>query len=142
MSEIKPPLILYIEDNPDNRKLVLKVLTAAGFNVHAVADGLAGLDFVDQRQPDLVLMDISMPHMDGYQVTQLLRQKSNMADIPIIALTAHAMKGDEEKSLDAGCTGYIRKPIDIDRFPAEVTAYLDHAHTPAPANQSLDRGVS
>lgn len=142
MSEISLPLILYIEDNPDNRKLVQKVLSVAGFNVHAVPDGLAGLSFVEQNRPDLVLMDISMPHMDGYQVTQLLRQKPNMSDVPIIAVTAHAMKGDEEKSLDAGCNGYIRKPIDIDRFPAEVTAYLNRGDTPAPANQPVDRGVS
>ncbi|MDJ0754050.1 MAG: response regulator [Ardenticatenaceae bacterium] len=136
------PIILYIEDNQDNRKLVQKVLTAAGFEIHAVPDGPSGLSFVDDKTPDLVLMDIGMPHMDGYEATKLLRRKQGMADIPIIALTAHAMKGDEEKSLDAGCNGYIRKPINIDRFPSEVLFFLNRARTPAKSKFNLEVGGS
>lgn len=116
--------ILYIEDNPDNRKLVSRLLTAYGFDINVVENGQAGLDFVKTEKPDLILMDISMPQMDGFTVTKLMRQNKALDSTPIIALTANVMKGDREKTLAAGCDGYIQKPINIDIFPDQIRSFL------------------
>lgn len=119
-----PPFILYVEDNPDNRKLVSRLLTAYNFEVHTVPDGQTSLNFVTNATPDLILMDINMPHMDGYTVIKQMRQLKHLQDTPIIALTANVMKGDREKSIKAGCNGYIQKPISVDTFPEQIRAYL------------------
>jgi len=116
--------ILYIEDNPDNRKLVYRLLTAYKFDIHVVADGQAGLEFIQTTQPDLILMDISMPKMDGFTVTKHIRKNNMLDNTPIIALTANVMKGDREKTLEAGCDGYIQKPINIDTFPDQIRSFL------------------
>lgn len=117
-------VILYVEDNADNRKLITRLLTAYDYTVHTASDGPAGLEFVQHHTPDLILMDMSMPGMDGYEVTERMRQLPHLAQVPIVALTANVMKGDKERSLEVGCDGYIQKPISIDNFPQQIQSFL------------------
>ena len=130
MSMDHSPHVLYVEDNVDNRKLVSRLLSAYDFDIHVVPDGPAGLEYVQDKQPDLILMDINMPGMDGYTVIRKMRELPHLQTIPIVALTANVMKGDREKSLDAGCNGYIQKPISVDTFPSEVLAFLGNRSNP------------
>lgn len=125
----KAPVILYIEDNLDNRKLISRLLTAFGYEVHTAVDGVDGLAFVQNNTPDLILMDLSMPEMDGYTVTHKMRTLPHLKHVPIIALTANVMKGDRERSLEAGCDGYIQKPISVDTFPTQLRAFLNKGRT-------------
>lgn len=123
--------ILYIEDNDTNRMLVRRVLTAEGYTLLEAADGPAGVRAAEEHLPDLILMDINLPELDGYQVTSHLKSNPQLSHIPVIAITANVMQGDREKSLDAGCDGYIQKPIDIDRLPEQVANFITrsrHAH--------------
>jgi len=116
--------ILYVEDNAVNRLLVRRVLTHAGYAVLEAEDGLSGIQMAQEERPDLILMDIMIPSMDGYQVTTKLKTLPELANTPIIALTAKAMEGDRERALIAGCDGYIAKPIDVDRLPLQVAEFL------------------
>jgi two-component system cell cycle response regulator DivK len=116
--------ILYIEDNPENRLLMRRVLMAEGYIVEEASDGNSGLQIAAEHPPDLILMDINLPEIDGYEVTARLKQLPNMSRVPIIAVTANVMKGDREKTLAAGCDGYIQKPIDIDLIPTQIESFL------------------
>jgi two-component system cell cycle response regulator DivK len=116
--------VLYIEDDQANRTLVRRVLEAEGYDVLEAADGREGLEVASRKRPDLILVDISMPDMDGYEVTARLRGMDEVGHVPIIALTANVMKGDRERALGAGCSGYIQKPIDIDVLPLQVASFL------------------
>ncbi|MBI5564889.1 MAG: response regulator [Chloroflexi bacterium] len=116
--------ILYIEDNPDNRLLIRRVLQAEGFEVFEAVDGQTGMQRAAEVLPDLILMDINLPEIDGYEVTARLKQLPGLSRIPIIAVTANVMKGDREKTLAAGCDGYIQKPIDIDLLPGQIERFL------------------
>ncbi|CAG0926657.1 Polar-differentiation response regulator DivK [Thermoflexales bacterium] len=116
--------ILYIEDNPENRLLMRRVLMAEGYLVEEANDGNMGLQKAAESPPDLILMDINLPEIDGYEVTARLKQLPNMLGVPIIAVTANVMKGDREKTLAAGCDGYIQKPIDIDLLPSQIESFL------------------
>ena len=116
--------ILYVEDNFDNRMLVRRVLEAEGYRVVEAEDGTKGLDWLQSDIPDLVLMDINLPEIDGYEVTKRFKQFPHMAGVPVIAMTANVMKGDREKTLAAGCDGYIPKPIDIDALPEQIIKFL------------------
>ena len=116
--------ILYIEDNPENRLLMRRVLMAEGYVVEEASDGNSGLQKAAESPPDLILMDINLPEIDGYEVTARLKQLPNMSGVPIIAVTANVMKGDREKTLAAGCDGYIQKPIDIDLLPSQIESFL------------------
>src|SRR5688500_16609286 len=118
------PLILYVEDNVSNRELVKRVLEVEGYEVMEAEDGPTGLELAAGRTPDLILMDINLPEMDGYAVTAEMRKNSALARTPIVALTANVMRGDREKSLSAGCDGYIRKPVNIDELPDQVAHFL------------------
>lgn len=120
------PRILYIEDNADNRMLVRRVLMAssAAFEVVEAENAIKGIAMAQADPPDLILMDLSMPEMDGLTATQHIRTIPKLDRVPIIALTANAMQGDRDRTLNAGCDGYISKPIDIDRFPEEVLNYV------------------
>ena len=120
------PTVLYIEDNRDNRMLVRRILMASDYDFQVVeADNArTGIEMATQSPPDIILMDMSMPEMDGLTATRMLRGIDHLRDIPIVALTANAMEGDREKSLEAGCTGYIRKPVDVDKLPDEVLHYI------------------
>jgi two-component system cell cycle response regulator DivK len=125
MSEqIKAQTILYIEDDLANRVLVRRILEAEGYRVVEAENGPLGLELARVENPSLVLVDISMPDMDGYEVTTRLRQMEEMDDVPIIALTANVMKGDRERSLEVGCWGYIQKPLDVDLLPVQVATFL------------------
>jgi two-component system cell cycle response regulator DivK len=116
--------VLYIEDNQANRLLVLRVLTAEGHTVLEAENGLMGLQVAQRERLDLVLVDINMPEMDGYEVASRLRALSELERVPIVALTANVLRGDRERSLRAGCDGYIQKPLDVDLLPSQVEAFL------------------
>jgi two-component system cell cycle response regulator DivK len=116
--------ILYVEDNLDNQLLVRRVLEAEGFEVLEAADAETGLHVAEEQRPDLILVDIGLPGTDGYEVTRRLRTMTGQEHTPIVAVTAHVLRGDRERSLAAGCDGYIPKPIDVDRFPEQVRSFL------------------
>lgn len=116
--------ILYVEDNSDNRLLIRRVLNAEGYTVHEAPSASAALDTLKSMHPDLILMDINMPDMDGYTLTAHIRAMPNLGIVPIVALTANVMKGDRERSLEAGCDGYIQKPIDIDTLTQQIERFL------------------
>ena len=119
-----PRKILIVEDNDDSRELAVKVLKNKGFETVEAADGEAAVERAIAETPDLILLDISIPKMDGYEVAKKLKGLDKFADIPIVALTAHAMKGDREKVISAGFEGYISKPINVREFPDQVKSYL------------------
>ena len=116
-----PPRILYIEDNPESRALVRNVLEARGFDVLEASDGIAGIDLAISAHPDLILCDIEMPGIDGYETATRLRSYRGLDGCPIVVLTSH---GDRGLSLSIGCDGYIEKPIDVDRFPGQLHEFL------------------
>lgn len=119
--------VLYIEDNPDNRLLVQRILVAEGYDVIVASNGPEGLEKAQAEKPHAVLVDINMPDVDGYTVTARLREMAHLSRVPIVALTANVMKGDREKTLAAGCDGYIQKPIDIDQFPRQLARFIEEA---------------
>jgi CheY-like chemotaxis protein len=108
--------ILVAEDNPTNQEIALAILEGAGIVAEIAGNGREAVEAVRNRHFDAVLMDIQMPEMDGYEATRTIRKEAGLASLPIIAMTAHAMKGDEEKCLEAGMDGYVSKPIDQDRL--------------------------
>jgi two-component system cell cycle response regulator DivK len=116
--------ILYIEDNPENRLLVRRVLEVEGYAVVEADSGVAGLKKAEVMTPDLVLMDINLPEMDGYELTHRLKQMPHLAHVPVVAMTANVMKGDREKTLAAGCDGYLQKPIDVDQLPEQIARFI------------------
>lgn len=116
--------ILVVDDNQDSLELVVKILKNRGYQMIEAVDGEEALEKAIAENPDLILMDISIPKIDGYEVTRRLKSQIKFKDTPIIALTAHAMKGDREKALEAGCEGYISKPIDIHELPDQIKSYL------------------
>ncbi len=119
-----PGKILVVDDNQDSRELVIKILKGKGHQFVEAVDGEDALEQVAAELPDLILMDISLPKIDGHEVTRRLKQNKQFASIPVIALTAHAMKGDMEKALAAGCEGYISKPINVREFYDRIKEFL------------------
>lgn len=122
--EDKKATILYVEDNPDNRLLIRRVLMSEGYSVVEAANAKDAFDKIKETHPNLILMDINMPDIDGYTLTAQLRAIPELNKVPIIALTANVMKGDRERSLEAGCDGYLQKPVDIDTLTSSVEKYL------------------
>lgn len=120
--------ILYVEDNPDNRSLVRRVLEAEGYKVWEAPTAAAALGVLENDSPDVILMDINMPDMDGYALTARIRAMPAHLHTPIVAVTANVMRGDREKSLEAGCDGYIQKPIDIDDLSRQIERFIRTAH--------------
>lgn len=116
--------ILLVEDNHDNRAIYRTILEHVGHTVIEAVDGEEGVRQAREVQPALILMDISIPKIDGYEATRLLKADPVTADIPIIALTAHVMKDDERKALEAGCDGYIAKPVEPGRVAKEVERFI------------------
>jgi len=116
--------ILVVEDNQDNREMVVKVLKFNGYEVIEAVDGEEGIEKAKTEAPALILLDIYLPKMDGYEVAKRLKNDTGLRDIPVIALTAHAMKGNREQALAAGCDGYISKPIDIRELPKQIEQFL------------------
>jgi len=117
-------VILYIEDNIDNRTLIRRILTAEGYDLKEAGNAVEALQTLNILHPDLILMDINMPDVDGYTLTTQIRAMAGFESVPIVALTANVMRGDRERSLEAGCDGYIQKPIDIDLLPQQIERYL------------------
>lgn len=117
-------VILHVEDNPDNRLLVRRLLMSEDYTVLEAENASHALEILKTNLPHLILMDINMPDIDGFTLTNLIKSTPGLGKIPVIALTANVMKGDRERTLQAGCDGYIEKPIDIDRFLDQVAAFL------------------
>jgi CheY-like chemotaxis protein len=116
--------ILVVDDNPTNLKLASQVLEMEGYTVDQAADAEQAQELLQHMTPDLILMDIALPGMDGLTLTRKLKADEKLKHVPVIAMTAFAMKGDDRKALDAGCDGYITKPIDTRKFPQQVSAFL------------------
>lgn len=123
--------VLVIEDNEQNLYLATYMLQKSGLRVIEARNGQDGIDIACRDLPDLILLDIQLPVMDGYEVARRLRRKEAVREIPIIAVTSYAMAGDREKALEAGCTGYIEKPINPVSFIDDIHRYLGHAQETA-----------
>jgi len=117
-------VILIVEDDPKNLKLIRDVLRVNGYATLEAINGKQGVEMAKSKIPDLILMDIQMPIMDGLEATRILKTDADTSKIPVVALTSYAMVGDEEKIQDAGCDGYLTKPIDIKEFLKIVAEYL------------------
>lgn len=130
--------ILYVEDDPGSQILVSRVLMAEGYQVLLADSGLEGIRMANTERPDMILMDINISDLDGYEVTTKLRSVKALKNIPIVALTANVLKGDKERALIAGCTGYISKPIDVDTFPAQVKNFLQGYQETVPSEEQVD----
>lgn len=117
-------LVLVVEDNPANAKLEQVLLENAGYEVIVVGDARQARATLAVRRPILILMDLQLPGMDGFTLTTLIRAKPAFAKVPIVAITAYAMNGDEARALEAGCDGYVTKPIDTRTFVETVTSFI------------------
>nr|WP_321498776.1 response regulator [uncultured Methanolobus sp.] len=117
--------ILVIEDNPVNMELTVDLLESYGYEVTPAEDGFIALDKVKEKEFDLILLDIQLPKMDGLEVLSRLKEDKDTKDIPVIALTAHSMRGDDERFIAAGCIDYISKPIDIHSFKEKIKYHLE-----------------
>lgn len=117
--------VMVVEDNEKNRKLMRVILKAKGFNVIEATTGEEALGILKNQKPDIILMDIQLPGVDGLTLTKQIKADATCSVIPIIAVTAHAMKGDEQKILDAGCDGYISKPVNTQELPSIVEKYMN-----------------
>lgn len=122
MSQLKS--VLYVEDNFENRVLVRRLLQYQGLNVMEAETAQQAIHLLSEKRPDLILLDINLPEMDGYSLTQIIKAMPVMEGVPIVALTANVMRGDRERTLSAGCDGYIEKPIDVDHFIDQIDAFL------------------
>lgn len=116
--------ILVVEDNETNFYLIQFILEKRGYEVVEAREGIAGVELAIEKKPDLIIMDIQLPDINGLEATKRIRASEENGGIPIVALTSYAMLGDREKALAAGCTGYIEKPIDPETFITEIENYL------------------
>ncbi len=116
--------VLYIEDNFDNRLLVQRVLMAEGFDIQGVETAREGIDIAIANPPDIILMDINMPDISGLDATRHLRETPECESTPIIALTANITQTMLDEAMEAGCNGYITKPVDIDKLPSQIMSYV------------------
>lgn len=124
VEKVTAPRILIVEDNQDNRELIVKALRINGYKVIEAVDGEEAIEKAKSERPDLILMDLFIPKIDGYEVTRRLKGNDEFKNIPVIACTAHAMKGDMEDALAAGCDGYIPKPIDVRQLSNQINSFL------------------
>lgn len=120
------PTVLLIEDNEQNRYLATFLLERGGYRVVSAHDGMIGIGLARTSDPALILLDIQLPGMDGYEVARTLRRMPDLSHVPIVGVTSYAMPGDREAAISAGCDGYIEKPIDPDTFVADISRYLPH----------------
>ena len=116
--------ILLVEDNEDNRDMLSRRLERKGFTVTLAVDGQDGVDKARSEIPDIILMDMSLPVMDGWEATKVLKDDPATAQIPVIALTAHAMSSDREKAIEAGCNDYDTKPVDLQRLLNKIASFI------------------
>jgi two-component system, cell cycle response regulator DivK len=119
--------ILVIEDNEDNRQIIRDLLTSLGYELIEAVDGAQGVAMAQSHRPDLILMDIQLPEMDGYEATRQIRAVPELAQVPIIAVTSYALSGDETKARDAGCDGYVAKPFSPRELLAKMREFLPDA---------------
>jgi two-component system, cell cycle response regulator DivK len=124
------PKILLVEDNEMNRDMLSRRLARKGFEVAMATDGRQGVEMAQAAPYDLILMDMSLPEVDGWEAARLLRAAPATRTVPIIALTAHAMAGDRDKAIEAGCDDYDTKPIELERLLGKIQALLDRNHRP------------
>jgi CheY-like chemotaxis protein len=122
---IERSTVLVVEDNEDNRALVVKVLTRHGYEVVEAVSGEQALAQVRARPPDLILMDLNLAGMSGFEATRRLKEDPEFRHIPVVALTAYAMVGDRERALESGCDGYLSKPVDVRLLPRQVQEFID-----------------
>lgn len=118
------PKILLVEDNEMNRDMLSRRLERKGYDIAIACDGQTGIDMAESETPDIILMDMSLPVLDGWEATRRLKANAATRRIPVIALTAHAMSGDRDKALEAGCNDYDTKPIDLPRLLGKIEALL------------------
>jgi two-component system, cell cycle response regulator DivK len=123
------PSVLIVEDNVDNYELVRFLLERAGYQVISASNGAEGVETAKRLRPDLILMDLSMPEMDGWNATSRLKSEAETRHIPVLALTAHTLPGDRKRAIEAGCDGYISKPIKVASFEKLVATLLRQAKT-------------
>lgn len=116
--------ILVIEDTEDNRQIVRDLLTSVGYDLVEAVDGLEGVAAAEREKPDLILMDIQLPGIDGYEATRRIRAIPDLSKVPIIAVTSYALSGDEAKTREAGCDGYVAKPFSPRQLLAKIREFL------------------
>jgi two-component system cell cycle response regulator DivK len=121
------PKILIVEDNQENRDALLRRLERRGYSVIIATDGRAGVTMAQEEHPDLILMDLNLPDVDGWEATRMIKASEQTAAIPIIALTAHAIAGDEQRALQAGCNDYHSKPVEFPRLLDQIEVLLNTA---------------
>jgi two-component system, cell cycle response regulator DivK len=119
--------ILHVEDNLENRILVRRLLLSEGYAVVEAENARQALKMLETKIPDMILMDINMPDVDGYTLTADLKSRPGLRSVPIVAITANVMRGDRERVFQSGCNGYIEKPIDVDRFLEQVAFFLNQS---------------
>jgi two-component system cell cycle response regulator DivK len=127
---MKTHRVLIVEDEKDNMDLFCQILQFHGCQVLKAEDGREAINMTQSEEPDLILMDLSLPALDGWEATRAIKSIPHLAAIPIVALTAHAMVGDRERALEAGCDGYISKPIEVTRFYDQLLGYLKPGDVP------------
>ena len=124
ITTLKMPKILLVEDNEMNRDMLSRRLIRRGYEVVMAEDGAKGVELANSESPDIILMDLSLPIMDGWEATRTLKANDSTKAIPVIALTAHAMKSDEDKAKEAGCDDFDTKPVDLNRLIEKMDKYL------------------
>jgi two-component system, cell cycle response regulator DivK len=133
--------VLYIEDNFQNKRLIKKILMAKGYEVLEAEDGLLGIALASRERPDLILMDINLPGIDGMEATSRLKRSPDLASIPIVALTANAMRGDREKIMAAGCDDYLQKPVNSAKLVETVKRFIGESQA-APSQRNGANGTT
>ncbi|HEY9199693.1 MAG TPA: response regulator [Gammaproteobacteria bacterium] len=128
--------LLIVEDNEMNRDMLARRLMRRGYEVYTAVNGREGVDIACSQRPDLILMDLSLPVMDGWEATRRIRADARTADLPVIALTAHALPSDHAEALHAGCNDVDTKPVDLDRLVGKIEAQLTHARNGTPKTHS------
>ena len=118
------PRLLIVDDNEQNREVLSRRLRRRGFDVLLANDGRVAVEMAGAERPDLILMDMNMPHLDGWEATRQIKAHAEVAAVPVIGLTAHALEGDRERALEAGCADYHTKPVDFAKLMAQIEALL------------------
>ena len=123
------PKILIVEDNQENREALSRRLERRGYSIVLAVDGRAGVTMAQEERPDIILMDLNLPDVDGWEATRMIKADPHTVSIPVIALTAHAIAGDEQRALQAGCDDYHSKPVEFARLLSQIEALLNRAQT-------------